>query len=111
MVIPDLSGEWKQNNSASDSGWMTATITADTITANFVTDSGDMTSLFWVGSFTAPSGPDLPYTWTSTRDQAATESALLASSDATKDFVYDDGEISFPVTIAGSTATVRLSHQ
>ncbi|MGN6406843.1 MAG: hypothetical protein ACTHMH_00750 [Curtobacterium sp.] len=49
--------------------------------------------------------------WTSSRDAAATESALLASTDATKDFSHEDDEISFPVTIAGSTATVRMSRE
>lgn len=107
----DLTGTWKQNNSSSADGWMTATVTADTITASFVTDGGDMTSLFWVGSFTPPSDDASSYVWTSTRDEAATESALLASTDATKDFAYDDDEISFPVSIAGSTATVRMSRQ
>lgn len=111
VVIPDLTGNWKQNNSASDDGWMTATIDGNTITANFVTDNGDTTSLFWVGTFTPPTDDKSPYTWTSTRDTAATDSALLASTDPTKDFVYEDGEISFPVSIAGSSATVRLSKQ
>lgn len=109
VVAPDLTGEWKQNNSASDDGWTTATITGDTVTVNFVTDNGDMTSLFWVGTFTAPTDDSTPYTWTSTRDEAATETALLASTDATKEFTYADDEISFPVSIAGSTGTVRLS--
>lgn len=88
---------------------MTATIADGSITANFVTDSGDTTSLFWVGTFTAPTDDTSPYTWTSTRDQAATDTALLASTDATKEFTYNDGEISFPVSIAGSSAVVRLS--
>lgn len=111
VVIPDLTGSWKQNNSASDDGWMTATISDNAITANFVTDNGDTTSLFWVGTFTPPTDDKSPYTWTSTRDTAATDSALLASTDPTKDFIYEKGEISFPVSIAGSTATVRLSKQ
>ncbi|OII04035.1 hypothetical protein [Curtobacterium sp. MCBA15_008] len=111
VVIPDLAGDWKQNNSASDDGWMTAAISGNTITANFVTDNGDTTSLFWVGTFTPPTDDTTRYTWTSTRDTAATDTALLASTDATKDFTYENDEISFPVSIAGSTATVRLSKQ
>jgi hypothetical protein len=111
VVIPDLTGNWKQNNSASNDGWMTATIDGNTITANFVTDNGDTTSLFWVGTFARPTDDTSPYIWTSTRDTAATDSALLASTDPTKDFTYENEEISFPVSIAGSTATVRLSKQ
>jgi hypothetical protein len=111
VVIPDLIGNWKQNNSASNDGWMTATISNNTITANFVTDNGDTTSLFWVGTFVPPTDDASSYTWTSTRDTAATDSALLASTDPTKDFTYENGEISFSVSIAGSTATVRMSKQ
>lgn len=111
VTAPDLAGAWKQNNSASDDGWMTATISGGTVTANFVTDSGDTTSLFWVGTFTAPTDDTSPYTWTSTRDTAATDTALLASTDATKEFTYDEDELSFPVSIAGSTTIVRLSKE
>ena len=108
-AAPDLTGNWKQNNTKSSDGWTAATITGDTITVNFVTDNGDTTSLFWVGTFTPPNDAKSPYTWTSTRDKAATDSALLASTDDTKDFVLDKGEISFPVSISGTTATVRMS--
>ncbi|PZE62833.1 hypothetical protein DEJ33_10140 [Curtobacterium sp. MCPF17_047] len=108
-TAPDLVGTWKQNNSASADGYTSATITADTITVEFVTDNGDTRSLFWVGTYTPPTDGSEKYTWTSKRDEAATASALLASTDPTKDFVYDDEEISFPVTIAGTTATVRMS--
>lgn len=106
---PNPVGEWRQSNSKSSDGWMSATITSTTITANFVTDGGDTVSLFWVGTYTAPSDASSPYTWTSTRDKAATDSALLASTDDTKVFTYEGGELSFPVSIAGSSTTVRLS--
>ncbi|ROP64113.1 hypothetical protein [Curtobacterium sp. PhB115] len=109
VQIPDLTGAWKQNNTKSDDGWTSATITDDTITVNFVTDGGDTTSLFWVGTYTAPTDDTLPYVWTSTRDKAATDNALLASTDDTKDFTFADDEISFPVSIAGTSTTVRLS--
>ncbi|MCE0456225.1 MULTISPECIES: hypothetical protein [Curtobacterium] len=108
-AVPDLVGNWKQNNAKRSDGWTAATITANTITVNFVTDNGDTTSLFWVGTLTPPKDGKSPYTWTSTRDKAATDSALLASTDDTKEFVLDEGEISFPVSISGTTATVRMS--
>ena len=108
-AVPDLIGNWKQNNANGSDGWTSATITANTIIVNFVTDNGDTTSLFWVGTFTPPKDGKSPYTWTSTRDKAATDSALLASTDDTKEFVLDEGEISFPVSISGTTATVRMS--
>lgn len=108
---PDLTGEWKQNNTKSDDGWTSATITGSTITVEFVTDNGDTRSLFWVGTFTPPADSRQPYTWSSARDKAATENALLASTDDTKDFTFDDGELSFPVSIQGTSTTVRMSHE
>jgi hypothetical protein len=111
VKVPDLAGNWKQNNTKSDDGWTSATVEGETITVNFVTDGGDTTSLFWVGTFTAPTDGSSPYTWTSTRDKAATDTALLASTDDTKVFTYADDEISFPVSIAGTSTTVRLSRE
>lgn len=62
---PDLTGTWKQNNSASDDSFQQATITADTISIEWVTQGGETTSLYWVGTFDAPSDTTQPYNWTS----------------------------------------------
>jgi activator of HSP90 ATPase len=106
--IPDLSGAWKQSNSASADSYQQATITADTISIEWVADGGDTTSIYWVGSFDAPVDATEPYTWTSQRDVAATESALLASSDDTKEFTYKGDTVSYKVSALGTTTTVNL---
>ncbi|MCU1518820.1 MAG: hypothetical protein JWQ75_3541 [Pseudarthrobacter sp.] len=111
LPAPDLSGAWKQSNLNSEKSYQQATITADTITVDWVTDGGNTTSIYWVGTFKAPSSSDGPYTWTSQRDDAATKSALLASSDATKEFTYDDDAISYKVSAMGTTTTVKLKKQ
>jgi hypothetical protein len=105
---PDLSGTWKQSNSRSDVDYMTAEVAAGVMTINWVLGSQDIDAIFWVGSFQPPSDASTPYTWTSTRDAAATETALLASTEDTKDFAYRDGTISFEVSIQGESATVEL---
>lgn len=105
---PDLTGAWKQSNSASETSYQQATITADAISIDWVTDGGNTTSIYWVGTFKQPSDSSGTYTWTSQRDVAATESALLASTDATKEFTYQDDTISYKASALGTTTTVKL---
>lgn len=105
---PDLAGVWTQSNSASEDSYQQATIAADTITIDWVTDGGDTTSIYWVGTFEAPTDASEPHTWTSERDAAATDSALLASTDDTKEFTYEDDAISYKVSALGTTTTVDL---
>lgn len=106
---PDLTGEWKQTNSESEDSWQAATITVSTIEIYWVSDGGDSSALYWAGSFEAPTTADEPYTWASVNDTEKTSSALLASGDETKDFTYQDGEISYSVSALGVTTTVRLA--
>ncbi|ADX72184.1 hypothetical protein Asphe3_09950 [Pseudarthrobacter phenanthrenivorans Sphe3] len=106
--IPDLTGAWKQSNPNSETSYQQATITADKMTIEWVSDGGNTTSIYWVGTFAAPTSASEPYTWTSQRDVEATQSALLASSDATKEFKYEGGSISYKVSALGTTTTVNL---
>jgi uncharacterized lipoprotein NlpE involved in copper resistance len=106
--VPDLTGSWKQSNPSSEKSYQQATVTADKVTIEWVSDGGNTTSIYWVGTFTGPTSATEPYTWTSTRDVEATKSALLASSDATKEFKYEGGTISYKVSALGTTTTVNL---
>ncbi|MBP2414071.1 hypothetical protein JOF48_002870 [Arthrobacter stackebrandtii] len=105
---PDLTGSWKEADSASKETYQQATITADTITVEWVSDGGDTTAVYWVGTFVAPVDATKPYTWSSQRDAAATDMALLASSDDAKDFTFDGDTISYKVTALGTTVTAKL---
>ncbi|MDN3937540.1 hypothetical protein QWJ39_14625 [Arthrobacter sp. YD4] len=109
--VTDLTGSWKQSNPNSEKSYQQATITADAITVNWVTDGGNTTSTYWVGTYKAPAGSNGSYSWTSQRDVEATKSALLASSDATKEFTYDGDVISYKVSAMGTTTTVKLKKQ
>ena len=53
----DLTGTWKQTNSQADDSWQEAIIESGTITVNWVSDNGDTKSLYWAGSYEAPSEP------------------------------------------------------
>lgn len=103
---PDLAGVWTQVDASDGDSYQQATISGDEITINWV--APDSTSLYWAGTYVSPTTADEPYTWTSENDTAKTGSALLASMDETKDFTYENGQISYEVSAMGTTTTVRL---
>ncbi|HEY5562490.1 MAG TPA: hypothetical protein VIK72_12195 [Clostridiaceae bacterium] len=109
--IPDLMGEWKQENSKSDDSYQAATIIGDTIAIYWVSDNGDTKSLYWAGTFVAATTANEAYSWTSENDHNKTESALLASSDDTKTMTYQNHILSYKVSIMGTTTTVKLKKQ
>lgn len=103
----NLYGEWKQTNSESDEDYQEATISEDgTITINWVTE--DTKSLYWAGSFEAPTNETKSYSWTSNNDTSKTDGAMLASSDATKDFKYENGVLSYEASAMGVTKTIKM---
>ncbi len=106
---PDLTGDWKQSNSQSEIDFMVATIADGAISIDWELGSQDMTAVYWVGTFDAPTDATESHTWTSQRDEAATDTALMASTVDTKEFVYQDGLISYTVSIQGESATVELT--
>ena len=106
-TILDLTGTWVQAD-ANDDSWQEAEIEGGTITVYWVSDGGDTKSLYWAGTYEAPTEAADTYTWTSENDTDQTSSALLASDADTKDFTYSDGELSYEVTALGTTTTVRL---
>ena len=81
-----LTGKWEYKDD--DGTWMQADITEDTITINWIMDEGNTTAVYWVGTYTAPTEYSEEYTWTSTRDKEATDSALLASLDDKRVFLF-----------------------
>lgn len=107
----DLTGDWKQVNSSSDDSYQQATISGDTIEIYWVSDNGDSKSLYWAGSFEAPTTADEPYSWESKNDHDKTDSALMASSDDTKKFTYEKNQISYEASALGTTTTIRLEKQ
>lgn len=105
-----LEGEWKQTNSDDPERWQKATITADTIEVFWVADAGDTEALYWAGSVEVPAEGE-SFSFDSVNDTTKTKSALLASSDETKTFTYEGGELSYDVTVQGVTTTVRLGQE
>lgn len=109
--IPDLTGEWKQANSKSNDSYQAATISGDTIEIYWVSDNGDTKSLYWAGSFIAPTTADEPYIWNSENDHSKTDSAMLASNADTKTMTYQNGVLSYEASAMGTTTKVKLEKQ
>ena len=101
-----LPGEWKASNNTFD---MSATITDDSITIYW--ENGDSKSLYWAGTFKVPENGEDPYRWISENDHDQTGMALLASSDDTKEFTYENGELRFEASAMGTTSTVKMKKQ
>lgn len=107
----DLTGEWKQVNGNSEDSYQAATIQGDTIEVYWIFESDDTKSLYWAGSYIAPTTAEDTYSWDSANDTEKTDMALMASGDATKTFSYENGQISYDVTAMGMTQTVKLEKQ
>ena len=107
--IPDLTGTWKSENN--NGSYQEAVITEDSIEINWVMDDGKTKSIYWAGTFTAPTEATDTHEWTSKRDKEKTDTALLASTDDSKDFSYSNGKISYEVSAMGTTTTLELTKE
>lgn len=107
---PDLAGGWVQSNKASEDSYQQATIEGKTISIDWISDGGKTKAVYWVGTFVAPKDA-AAYSWESVRDAAATDNALMASTDDTKKFSYKDGVITYEVSALGMTKSVDLKRR
>ncbi len=105
--VPDLKGAYKQTNSNSEDSYQVAAIDDDTITIYWFTASDQTTALYWTGTYEAPTEAG-KYSWDSKNYHDLTDYALLASGDDSKTINYDNGEISYEVSMMGVTTTVTL---
>lgn len=103
----DLTGTWQSEEN--DGSYQEAVISDDRIEINWVSDGGDTKSIYWIGTYEAPTEAVDEYPWTSERNKEETDTALLASTDDTKEFTYKDGVISYEASALGTTTTVKLS--
>lgn len=78
-----------------------ATITADTIEIHIV--DADSKSLYWKGTF--HEGSDVV---NSHADREALDASMLGSQDSEKTFAVDDDQISFEMSMMGTTKTIHL---
>ena len=104
----DLNGEWRQVNTPSALGYHKAVIADGAISIYWVDDKAETESLYWAGSYDAPTEPVETWSWVSENDRSQTASSMYASSVDEKDFEYVDGQILYEASALGRTQTVRL---
>ncbi|QGN58859.1 hypothetical protein [Nostocoides sp. HKS02] len=89
-----LNGTWKADG-------LEAVIAENSVEIHIV--DKDTSSLYWKGTF--PTGSD---TVTSVADKEALSSSMLGSQDAEKVFTIKDNEITFKMSMLGTTKTIHL---
>jgi hypothetical protein len=102
-----LIGEWHQTNAEETGVVMKASISPGSIQVNM--DTRDQSGIYWLGTFDTDKGTVKGFTTVSKGDPDAMEKSLFGSQSKTKSFTYKDGEISYKLTILGTTTTVRLA--
>lgn len=106
--VSDLGGTWKQVNSNSSDSYQEATISGTTIEIYWVSNGGETKSLYWAGTYVAPSEAVDTYSWSSVNDHEKTKNAMFASNDDTKTIGYEDGQLYWETSAIGTTTTVKL---
>ena len=104
----DLTGEWEQAGDAGEGNTsiQSATIVDDTITVYWLNDGEK--ALYWAGTADLPADAGDSFTFDSENDTDRTGTALLASSDDTKTFTFEDETLSYEVSALGETWTIEL---
>ena len=100
-------GTWKQEDSASEDGWMEASITDDVITIEWVMDNGENRMIYWIGTFDAQAAAS-GETVSSNRDTVATASEWMTASSDKKDFSIEDDTLTFKVAIEDKEFTTHM---
>lgn len=96
-----LSGFWK-----SDDPKMKATVTQSTV--EIIWEDGDMSGLYWKGTFLVPARLINGSKIMSEGDTDVMSESLLASRDTSKEFTFEKNTLAFKLTTMGVTKTVRL---
>lgn len=106
LATVDLNGSWKSKD-----GKFSAIITTGDIEVSITTD--ESSSLYWKGTFTTVplvvqvGSVELK----SQGDVVAMNQSLFGSKDSTKTFVYYEGDLSFKMTMLGTTTVIHLKKQ
>lgn len=101
----NLMGNWEEKNKGE--AYQAGFIDDTSIEIFWIMDDGTQ-ALYWSGTYEKPDNAGDSYTWESQNNKAKTETALLASLDDSKVFSYANGELSYEVSVMGTTKTVKL---
>ena len=107
LQVLDLTGTWDQVNRPLIYPFR-AVIEGDTITIWWHDEPNDTDSLYWAGTYVAPTEPSDTWAWTSENDHSRTDVSVMAAQAETKDFRYEDGQLLFYATAMGTEQTAHL---
>lgn len=103
-----MDGTWVQQDSTNLENYMDAVIHDGIIEVTYHLNHEELATPFWVGTFEAKTGN---FSYISHVDRAKLSRAPYASDKETKEFVMEDGVLSFPMTFEGATRIIRLEKQ
>lgn len=101
-------GTWVQQDSTNLENYMDAVIHDGVIEVTYHLNHEELATPFWVGTFEAKDGN---FSYISHVDHAKLSHAPYASDKETKEFVMEDGVLSFPMTFEGATRIIHLEKQ
>lgn len=103
-----MDGTWVQQDSTNLENYMDAVIHDGIIEVTYHLNHEELATPFWVGTFEAKTGN---FSYISHVDRAKLKHAPYASDKETKEFVMEDGVLSFPMTFEGATRIIHLEKQ
>lgn len=103
-----MDGTWVQQDSTNLENYMDAVIHDGIIEVTYHLNHEELATPFWVGTFEAKTGN---FSYISHVDRAKLSHAPYASDKETKEFVMEDGVLSFPMTFEGATRIIHLEKQ
>lgn len=109
-VPPNLAGEWWAPDTSNKDAYHGIYISGDKIEIYWISDGGATRTLYWAGTYDAPTDGKEPYTWESYSDPSHA-SGLLAAAGSSKEFTYANGVISYSASAIGMTTTIEAKKQ
>ena len=103
-----MDGTWVQQDSTNLENYMDAVIHDGIIEVTYHLNHEELATPFWAGTFEAKTGN---FSYISHVDHAKLSHAPYASDKETKEFVMEDGVLSFPMTFEGATRIIHLEKQ
>lgn len=103
-----MDGTWVQQDAAGLENYMDAVIHDGIIEVTYHLNHEELATPFWVGTFEVKTGS---FSYVSHVDRAKLKHAPYASDKETKEFVMEDGVLSFPMTFEGATRIIHLEKQ
>lgn len=106
-TIDTLDGVWRQFEFVEDS-YLEAVVVGDVITINIVQSNGVPLGVYWYGNAPVLSEAVDDYQWISECDLSKIHYSLVSGSDKQKHFIYKDGCLWLPYSMADYSVIMRL---